>query len=284
MNALSKLNYLKYSATQVGPLIWLKRFLPYVLLLFSLAPMVLAQAVPLSPPQLDQLVSRIALYPDLLLAQTLTASTFWTEIPEAATWANQHTYLTGDALAHAIQGDHLQWYPSVLGLMPFPSVLDMMARDPAWTQQLGTAVLTQRPEVMDAVQRMRRQARNYGYLVPNGYVNVVDTGGYLEILPLNPAVFYIPYYDPVVVFARPRPGYVVGTAIRFGPAVRISATFGTWGWWTGPAFFWPAHTIVIGGHPWERGWVNRGVYVHPYLHSWVRPAGPRLEIHHYHHR
>jgi hypothetical protein len=280
MNVLSKLNNLKYSASGIEALGWLKKFLPCVLLILGLSPLALAQSVPLTPPQLDQLVSRIALYPDPLLAQTLTASTFWGEIPEAASWADQHNYLTGDALAHAIQDDHLQWDPSVLGLLPFPSVLDMMARDPAWTQQLGNAVLNQRPEVMDAVQRMRREARNYGYLVPNGYVNVVETGGYIEILPLNPAVFYVPYYDPLVVFARPRPGFVVGTAIRFGPAVTISATFGTWGWWTGPAFFWPTHTIVLGGHPWERGWVNRGVYVHPYPHPWVRPVGPRVEIHH----
>jgi len=280
MNALSKLNHLKFSAVRDGSSGWLKKFLPYVLLLFVVTPMVLAQAVPLSPPQLDQLVSRIALYPDPLLAQTLTASTFWGEIPEAARWADQHTYLTGDALAHAIQDDHLQWDPSVLGLLPFPSVLDMMARDPAWTEQLGNAVLTQRPEVMDAVQRMRREARNYGYLVPNGYVNVVDTGGYIEILPLTPGVFYVPYYDPVVVFARPRPGFVVGTAIRFGPAVTISATFGTWGWWTGPAFFWPTHTILVGRHPWERVWGNRVNYVHPYPYPWVRPVGPRVEVHH----
>lgn len=280
MNALSKLNHLKFSALRVRSSGWLRKVIPYVLLLFVVSPMVLAQAVPLSPPQLDQLVSRIALYPDPLLAQTLTASTFWGEIPEAATWADQHTYLTGDALAHAIQDDHLGWDPSVLGLLPFHSVLDMMARDPAWTEQLGNAVLTQRSEVMDAVQRMRREARNYGYLVPNGYVNVVDTGGYIEILPLTPGVFYVPYYDPVVVFGRPQPGFVVGTAIRFGPAVTISATFGTWGWWTGPAFFWPAHTIVIGGHPWERVWGNRGTYVHPYPHPWVRPVGPRVEVHH----
>jgi hypothetical protein len=280
MNALSKLNHLKFSAVRDGSSGWFKKVLPYVLLLFVVSPMVLAQAVPLSPPQLDQLVSRIALYPDPLLAQTLTASTFWGEIPEAATWADQHTYLTGDALAHAIQDDQLAWDPSVLALLPFPSVLDMMARDPAWTEQLGNAVLTQRPEVMDAVQRMRREAQNYGYLVPNGYVNVVDTGGYIEILPLTPGLCYVPYYDPVVVFARPRPGFVVGTAIRFGPAVTISATFGTWGWWTGPAFFWPAHTIVIGGHPWERGWGNRVTYVHSYPHPWVRPVGPRIEVHH----
>lgn len=280
MNALSELNYLTYSAMQTRALGWMKKFLPYVLLIMGLLPVALAQSAPLSPPQLDQLVSPIALYPDPLLAQTLTASTFWTEIPDAAAWADRHSNLTGDALAHAIQDDHLQWDPSVLGLLPFPSVLDVMARDTAWTQRLGNAILVQRPDVMDAVQRMRRLARDYGYLVPNGYVNVVDGQGYIEILPLNPAVFYVPFYDPAVVFARPRPGFVVGTAIHFGPAVTISAMFGTWGWWTGPAFFWPAHTIVIGGHPWERVWGNRVTYVHPYPRPWVRPVGPRVEVHH----
>ncbi len=279
MIALSKMNNSTYSVCNFSRPGWLKRIVLYAVLLLGLLPVAVAQSVPLNPPQLDQLVSRIALYPDPLLAQTLTASTFWAEIPEAQAWSNQHSNLTGDALAHAIQDDHLQWDPSVLGLIPFPSVLDIMGRDPAWTQQLGNAVLTQRPEVMDAVQRMRLQARNYGYLIPNGYVNVVDQGGYIEILPLNPTVLYVPYYDPMVVFARPRPGFVVGTSIRFGPAVTISATFGAWGWWTGPAFFWPTHTIVIGGHPWERGWVNRGVYVHPYAHPWVRPVGPRVEMH-----
>jgi hypothetical protein len=280
MNALSELNNLTHSPMQTKPFGWVKKLLPYVLLIMGFSPVALAQSAPLPPPELDHLVSQIALYPDPLLAQTLTASTFWNEIPDAAAWADRHSNLTGDALAHAIQDDHLQWDPSVLGLLPFPSVLDMMARDTGWTQRLGNAVLIQRSDVMDAVQRMRRQARDYGYLVPNGYVNVVDAGGYVEILPLNPDVFYVPFYDPVVVFARPRPGFVVGTAIHFGPAVTISATFGTWGWWTGPAFYWPAHTIVIGGHPWERGWVNRGVYVHPYPHAWLRPVGPRVEIHH----
>lgn len=79
-------------------------------------------------------------------------------IPEAGTWADQHSYLTGDALARAIQDHRLPWDPRVLGLLPFPSVRDMMARDPAWTEQLGKAVLVHRPEVMDAVQKMRQRA------------------------------------------------------------------------------------------------------------------------------
>ena len=65
-----------------------------------------AQPVALTPTQLDQLVERIALYPDPLLANILTASTYWSEIPEAASWADQHSYLKGDALAQAMQADH----------------------------------------------------------------------------------------------------------------------------------------------------------------------------------
>ncbi|HTF65392.1 MAG TPA: DUF3300 domain-containing protein [Edaphobacter sp.] len=238
-----------------------------------------AQPVALTPPQLDHLVARIALYPDPLLAQVLTASTYWSEIPEAAAWADEHSYLKGDALAQAIQADHLQWDPSILALLPFPSVLDMMARDLSWTQQLGNAVLTQDPDVMNAVQRMRQRARSYGYLAPNSYINVVSDGGYIEILPVNANVLYVPYYDPLVVFAPPPPGFAIGSAIHFGPGISIGAVFGGWGWWLGSGFVWPSHTILIDRRPWTRVWVSRFGYVHPYAHPWVRPIGPRMEVH-----
>lgn len=239
----------------------------------------LAQPLALTPPQLDQLVARIALYPDPLLAQVLTASTYWSDIPAAAAWADEHSYLKGDALAQAILADHLQWDPSILALLPFPSVLDMMARDPAWTEQLGNAVLTQHPDVMDAVQRMRQRARTYGYLTTNGYINVIADGGYIQILPVNPDVLYVPYYDPLVVFAPPRPGFAIAGAIRFGPAITIGAVFGGWGWWLGSGFEWPSHAILIDRRPWARVWINRSEYIHPYVHPWVRPVGPRVEIH-----
>ena len=88
------------------------------------------QQPPTFPPQqLDAMVSRVALYPDPLLAQILTASTFSMQIPDAAGWARAHSYLNGngDALAHAIQEDNLPWDPSVIALLPFPTVLDMMS-------------------------------------------------------------------------------------------------------------------------------------------------------------
>jgi Protein of unknown function (DUF3300) len=232
----------------------------------------------LAPSQLDQLVSRIALYPDPLLAQVLTASTFPDQIPEAAQWANQHSYLHGDQLANAIREDNLQWDPSVMGLLPFPSVLDTLANDMNWTQQLGNAVLVQRPDVMDAVQRMRSEARQYGYLQTNPYARVVDDEGDIEILPVNPAYIYVPTYDPYVVFAPPRPGFFIGGAVHFGPAIIIGATFAPWGW-AHPYFGWRSHEIFFDATPWRRGWVNRGYYVHPYAHPYIRRAGPRTEHH-----
>ena len=90
----------------------------------------------MAPQQLDQLVGAIALYPDGLLAQILTASTFGNQIPDAAGWANQHTYLQGDAVSQAIERDKLPWDPSVLALLPFPQVLNYMAQNMSWTQQL----------------------------------------------------------------------------------------------------------------------------------------------------
>ena len=112
-----------------------------------------------SPEQLDKMVSRIALYPDPLLAQVLAAATFSDHIPDAAKWADEHHYLRGDELAQAITADQLPWDPSVQALLPFPSVLDTMASDMDWTQSLGDAFLAQHHDVMDAVQRMRQKAK-----------------------------------------------------------------------------------------------------------------------------
>lgn len=232
------------------------------------------------PPELDRLVARIALYPDSLVAQILAAATFPEQVPDAARWADEHHYITGDALAAAIQGDHLPWDPSVQALLPFPAVLDMMASDPTWTGQLGNAFLAQQPEVMDAVQRQRKRAYDYGYLRSNAQI-VVNPGPYIEILPARPGLYYVPFYDPLVVFAPPRPGFFVGGAIRFGFGFTIGAAFAPWGWGYN-RFGWNTHTVIINNAPWRRTWVNRGAYVHPYAAvPRYAPAG-RVESHQLH--
>lgn len=230
------------------------------------------------PEQLDQLVSRIALYPDPLLAQALAAATFPNDIPDAARWADQHHYLRGDQLANAIQGDQLPWDPSVQALLPFPSVLDMMASDMNWTSDLGNAFLAQRQDVMDAVQRERRRARDYGYLRSNGQV-IVGGGPYIAITPVNPAFVCVPVYDPRVVYFAPRPGFFVGGAIGFGYGVTIGTWFRPWGWGYN-RFDWDRRAVIINNRPWGREWVNRREYVHPYRNDVHRWDGPRHEERH----
>jgi len=241
-----------------------------------------AQAPPSFPPdQLDQLVARIALYPDPLLAQILTASTFPDQIPDAARWADQHHYLTGQGLADAIQADQVPWDPSVQALLPFPSVLEMMASDMRWTTDLGNAFLAQSQDVMDAVQRERRKARDFGYLRTNGQI-VVGGGPYITIMPANPAFIVVPAYDPGIVFFAPRPGFFVGGAIRFGFGVTLGGFFRPWGW--APGFYgrfdWGGHALFINNARWGRTWVNRGAYVHPYPEVHRFAPGPRPEERH----
>lgn len=231
-----------------------------------------------SAQQLDSLVSVIALYPDPLLAQVLTAATFPDQVPEAAGWASEHQYLQGPQLAAAIEQDRLPWDPSVIALLPFPSVLEYMANNMGWTQALGDAVLAQRPEVMDAVQRMRQTAYQYGYLRSGPYTTVQVVGPEdIRIIPVTPGYVYVPYYNPNVVFVRPRAGFYMGGAIRWGPRVGVGVAFAPWGWGN-VILGWRTHDIVIGGHPWGRDWRNRRVYVDPYQRA-PRYSGPVVERH-----
>jgi hypothetical protein len=165
-------------------------------------------------------------------------------------------------LADAIQADQLPWDPSVQALLPFPSVLDMMVSDMNWTTDLGNAFLAQQQDVMDAVQRERRKARDFGYLRSNGQI-IVGGGPYITIAPVNPGFVVVPYYDPRIVFFAPRPGFVVGGAIRFGFGVTIGGFFRPWGWGY-DRFDWDRHAVIINNEPWRRGWGDRREYVHPY--------------------
>ena len=225
------------------------------------------------PAELERVVSRIALYPDPLLAQVMAAATYSDQVPQAAGWADQHHYITGDALAAAISADQLPWDPSVQALLPFPNILDMMARDPSWTRELGDAFLAQQLDVMDAVQRERRKAYDYGYLRSNPQI-LVTPGPYIAIAPVNPGFVVVPYYNPAVVFFPPRPGFYVGTAIGFNFGISLGVAFRPWGWGYN-RFDWGARRIYINNAVWGRTWVNRAVYVHPYAPG-VRVVGPAI--------
>jgi hypothetical protein len=173
--------------------------------------------------QLDSLVSRIALYPDPLLAQIFAAAAF------------------PDQIAAAAQGAGGPFDPSVEALMQYPTVLQMMASDPGWTQDLGQAVMQDESAVMDAIQNLRREAQQYGYLQSGPQMQVVDDGGYIDILPVG-GYMYVPMYDPYVVFARPRPGFSVSGAVRFGGGFRWVSGYNR--------FDWRRHEIFVNRRVW----------------------------------
>jgi hypothetical protein len=72
-----------------------------------------------------------------------------------------------------------------------------------------------------------------------------------------------PAYDPLIVFAPPRPGFVLGAAIGFGFGIAIGTWFHPWGWGAS-RIYWDRHEFFVNNARWDRTWVNRRVYVHPY--------------------
>ncbi len=218
--------------------------------------------LPLDDGEIDTLVARIALYPDALMAQVLSASTYPEQIEEAAAWSDGHSYLAGKHLADAILEDGLPWDPSVLSLLPFPTVLGLMASDMDWTRQLGTAVLGQRASVLNEIQKLRGQAGKLGYLTDNAQWRVIRSDdGSIEILPVDPEIYCVPEYDPAIVFARPYSNLEMG--ISFGPRIAIEEVFEQWGW-RRSGFDWPRQTVVLDGSPWLRTKSNTKTYQHPY--------------------
>ncbi len=197
---------------------------------------------PLSQQQLQQLVAPIALYPDALLAQVLTASTYPLEVTLAARWAEKNPNVKGPALEAAMQKE--AWDPSVKGLTAVPQVLAMMNEKLDWTAQLGEAFLAQPNDVQTAIQALRKQAETTGNLksgkeqkvsrIPapqgTGYAGPPE---YIVIEPFEPDYVYVPVYDPVVIYG---PGYwapaytpffwrpswwVAGPVIAFGTAAFV---------------------------------------------------------------
>src|SRR6185503_16859780 len=141
----------------------------------------------LSGSDLDTLVGPIALYPDPILAQVLTASTFPDQVVDANKWAIAHKGLEGDALAKAMDEAQFAWDASVQALVPFPSVLETLTGDSNALKKLGDAVLVQRGDVMDAVQRMRKKAQDYGNLKSSEQLTVTtEDKEYIVIQPANP--------------------------------------------------------------------------------------------------
>ena len=213
-----------------------------------------------SVPQLDRVLAPVALYPDALLAQILMAATYPLEVVQADRWRRlpANAALKGDALVGALEQQ--PWDPSIKSLVPFPQILRMMDDNLSWTSQLGDAFLAGQPAVMDAVQRLRRASVAAGTLQSNAQERIVDQHPVILIEQPDPAVVYIPVYDPATAYgawpypdAPPYyfPGYyggAIGGGLGFG-WFGVGIDLPLWGWGT---WDWGGHGIDI-----DRGRFNR---------------------------
>ena len=205
------------------------------------------EAGKLPPDQLDSLVAPVALYPDPMLAQVLAASTYPLEIIQLQQWLGKNKDLKDKALVDAVSKQ--PWDPSVQGLAALPDVVKRLADDVQWTTDLGNAFLAQQSDVMDAVQRMRKKAKDAGNLKSSEQqkveTKVVESKQVIVVEQANPQVIYVPTYNPTVVYGPPvypyppivyppppPPGaYVAGMAVAFGVGMAMGAAWhGGWGY------------------------------------------------------
>ena len=168
-----------------------KTFLVVVAALcFSQAPAGAESGYP--PARMEALVAPIALYPDPLVSSILAAAAHPDDVIAAS---------------RSPQADDPRWDASVRMLEPFPELLERMGENPQWMRDLSYAERTQASDLQQAVQSLRREAYEAGRLASSPERQVIVQGAGISIQPALPQVFYVPYYDPLVVYGRWRPAY-----------------------------------------------------------------------------
>src|SRR6267154_5391609 len=168
--------------------------------------------------ELEELVSPIALYPDLLVARILVASTYPDQVVEAHAWLKQNSSLPREQLAAQVNAQ--PWDPSIKSLAQFSPVLQTMNDSLAWTSALGEAYYNQPDDVMDTIQVLRVRATDAGTLksTPQQKVDVqpapapaaAEDGAQpavqqqtVVIQPAEPNVVYVPQYNPTTAYGAP---------------------------------------------------------------------------------
>lgn len=202
----------------------------------------------LNPEQLDQLVGPIALYPDALIALVLPAATAPADVVLAARYLKDN----GDPAEVASRS----WDESVKSLAHYPTLVKWMDENLSWTKQLGEAFRDQPAEVMKAIQRMRAKARDLGALTNTAQQQVVLDGELITIVPAQPDVIYVPYYDPEIVYVRQN-GFYNGSFLTFGSAFAV-------GPWLAFDCDWRQRTVWTVDHHWT----------HPGNRDWRHPVFP----------
>lgn len=224
----------------------------------------------MTPEELQALVGPIALYPDDLLAIVLPASTYPLEIVQAARFLEAHE------ADNSLQPDE-SWDDSIVALLNYPEVLEMMNDDIDWTWRLGEAVASQQPDVIAAVEAFRDRAYAAGNLKTDEYQTITENDdGIIEIEPVSEEIIYVPYYEPErVVVYQPRPAYYYYPRpypVYYYPyphGYNFYANY-FWGVTTAFAIGWNTHHL----HVFHHSYWGHPYYGHTYYPHWYyrRPS------------
>ena len=233
----------------------------------------------ISSSEIEELIGPIALYPDDLLAIVLPASTYPLQVVEAA------RFLEALETDPSLEPDP-EWDDSIVALLNYPEVLEMLNEDLDWTWRLGEAVVAQQSDVIAAIELFRDRAYAAGNLESDDYQLVSHEGGSIQITPVEEDVIYVPYYEPeeVVVYQprrvyyyypRPYPVYYYPY-----PSHHVFYRDHFWGVTTAFTIGWHLHHLNVYhhsfyGHPyygrtyWDRWWYRRPS-IHIYNNYYVR--------------
>ncbi len=227
----------------------------------------------ISSSEIEELIGPIALYPDDLLAIVLPAATYPLQVVEAARFLEA---LESDP---ALEPDP-DWDDSIVALLNYPEVLEMLNEDLDWTWRLGEAVVAQQSDVIAAIELFRDRAYAAGNLESDDYQLVSHEGGSIQITPVEDDVIYVPYYEPeeVIVYQprrvyyyhpRPYPVYYYPY-----PSHHVFHHDHFWGVTTAFTIGWHLHHLNVYhhsfyGHPyygrsyWDRWWYRRpSIHIH----------------------
>ena len=229
---------------------------------------------------IDKTLAPIALYPDSLLGNVLIASTYPDQIVEANNWYQSNSDVPIDKISDLVK--YKNWNESVVSLLVVtPDVINFMAENMDWTNDLAYIFTNKNDEMYTSIQKLRNNAYNAGSLKSTKDVNVVKEKEYIYITPSNPDVVVVPTYDPVVVYDYPGRQYYYTTssdaAIVWGTlALATVALFCTssWDWYNHHMWWGPGYGYY---HYYDNYW--RPWYDHP-RHAPPPPPPPRPEPYH----
>lgn len=197
--------------------------------------------------QLEELVGPVALYPDNLLSVVLDAAGYPLQLVQAERFLDD---LENDSELNPDES----WDESVVALLNYPELVELLNEDLDWTETLGYAFIDQQTELFDAVQNFRKRAYAAGNLKSDEYQKVVLDGFIIKIEPAEPDVIYIPDYEPArVVVYQTYPAYSYypyGYPVYYYP-YPARHSFGS-------GFFWGVSTVLF------INWLDRGFYSYGY--------------------